>query len=307
MNRFVVIAGYVLLAVVILWGVGQGYRDSYWVTGLLFYVPTPIVVAACLFVLLIAVWRRCWQTALVAVMLAVPPMFMLGWIENRLFNAPSSYGDNPSANTDVRKLTLIHWNIKGAKPDGDTSGARRLLSELDADIFVLSDAPWVTRRLTLKNMSTLQLGRMAVYAAGEIRVLEDLSQGPLKSYLLSWQSPGGQLKILLGDITSSLAIHRAPYLSMLTNSLYGYRADLLVGDLNAPRRSQALAELQPGYRHAYDEAGSGWSYTWPWPIPVYAIDNCIVGPKIKIYQYKTISSSYSDHKLQWLSFSVTDS
>jgi endonuclease/exonuclease/phosphatase (EEP) superfamily protein YafD len=81
-----------------------------------------------------------------------------------------------------------------------------------------------------------------------------------------------------------------------------HRPDIVVGDFNAPRRSRVLSVLGDEYRHAYDVAGSGWSYTWPLPFPVYAIDQCIAGPRVEIVDYRIRSSVLSDHRRQVLDF-----
>lgn len=76
----------------------------------------------------------------------------------------------------------------------------------------------------------------------------------------------------------------------------------VVGDFNAPRRSRALCELPAGYRHAYDTAGTGCGYTWPVPIPMYALDHSLHSASIVPVRYTLESSVYSDHRLQIFDF-----
>jgi endonuclease/exonuclease/phosphatase family metal-dependent hydrolase len=75
----------------------------------------------------------------------------------------------------------------------------------------------------------------------------------------------------------------------------------VLGDFNAVRRATQLQSLPEGYRHAYDAAGSGWSYTWPVPIPFLAIDHCLIGPRIQPIEY-VLGTAHSDHRWQRLDF-----
>ena len=68
----------------------------------------------------------------------------------------------------------------------------------------------------------------------------------------------------------------------------------------------ALDALPEGYHHAYDQAGSGWSYTWPIPCPVWAIDQCIVGPRVQPLRYTQRSTTSSDHRMQIFDFRLRD-
>src|SRR5262249_21619073 len=105
-----------------------------------------------------------------------------------------------------------------------------------------------------------------------------------------------------GGLPSSLAIERAPLLARVRGLIEEGRPDLVVGDFNAPRRSLGLSELPDGYAHAYDAAGTGWSYSWPVPIPLWAIDQCVVGPRVEALRYDLRSTAASDHRLQRLEF-----
>ncbi len=106
------------------------------------------------------------------------------------------------------------------------------------------------------------------------------------------------------DIGASLFNPRDPRLRKLTALMQTERPDLVVGDFNSRRRSRALCPLPGGFEHAYDAAGSGWSYTWPVPCPVLAIDQCIVGTRITPVMYELTSTLRSDHRMQTLDFIV---
>ena len=81
---------------------------------------------------------------------------------------------------------------------------------------------------------------------------------------------------------------------------------VITRDFNAPRRSLAFTELPAGYQHAFDSVGFGYGNTWPMPVPMYALDQCIFGPRVVPADYRLVSSAHSDHRLQVFDFSLRD-
>ena len=126
----------------------------------------------------------------------------------------------------------------------------------------------------------------------------------LKIYFVLWQSDEVELKLFVVDLASSLLNARNPRLHELTALMMLHQPDIVVGDFNAPRRSLAISPLPDGFVHAYEAAGSGWSYTWPVPCPVYAIDQCILGRRIVPLRYDLETTTCSDHRLQILDFTA---
>jgi len=103
-------------------------------------------------------------------------------------------------------------------------------------------------------------------------------------------------------VTSDLLVPRDPLLRRMRALMESERPDLVAGDFNAPRRSRALWPLPPGYSHAYLAAGRGWSYTWPVPCPLYALDQCIVSSAIRPLRYDLAADPASDHRIQLMEF-----
>lgn len=63
------------------------------------------------------------------------------------------------------------------------------------------------------------------------------------------------------------------------------------------------AALPDGYAHAYRTAGGGCGYTWPVPLPVYAIDHCLHGPRVEPIRYH-LGTGASTHRYQMFDFSL---
>lgn len=281
------------------WVIGQLWRDSCWLTGICFYLPSPLLAGALAVAGLVA-WRSARRWALLLLLLASGPLAFVANVENR-WTSPRV---EPGEGTPRR---LVHWNVF----DGQLGWAGILarLQDCHADAYVLSE---VTGDLDLTDAAasfgpgytSLRLGNLAMIARGSLTERQQRSQGAGKACLVDWQLGGDRWSVLIVDLPSSIWIARRPLLEWIVGTIAELQPDLIVGDFNAPRRSAALSELPAGYRHAYDLAGAGWSSTWPVPAPAWAIDQCIVSARLQPLRYELHSTAVSDHRLQVLDFQL---
>ncbi|MBL8799434.1 MAG: endonuclease/exonuclease/phosphatase family protein [Planctomycetia bacterium] len=281
------------------WIVGQIWRDASWLTGLCFYLPSPLLAVSLLFAAAFA-WRSARRWALGLLVLACGPLAFVALIENRWTQPPVELGEG----TPRR---LVHWNVFDGK-----LGWERILTQLEAqraDAYVLSevtgDLDFSAAAATLgSGFTSLRQGSLAIIARGTLteRVERDHDAG--QAWLVDWQLGNSRFSVLVVDLPSSIWIARRPLLEWVIGLVSEFQPDLVVGDFNAPRRSNALAKLPAGYRHAYDLAGSGWSYTWPVPAPCRAIDQCLVSPRLQPFSYELRSTAASDHRMQIFDFQV---
>lgn len=273
------------------WGIGQVFRDCTYLTGLCFYLPTPIVLLASVGC---AIRLRRQRSAAFWLAMTASAVFIchLLVIENRYFARP-----NQTAHATYR---LMHWNVFRGYAGHDRLAAA--IQQVPADIYVFSEVP-DDFELAVDEFHQVRLGNMLVAANGPLNQPNRLeTRDGLRLFSMTWQSPSGPIPIIVADMDSSIAVHRHPLLTELTNWIESERPSLIVGDLNAPRRSAALSELPSGYEHAYESCGSGWSATWPVPIPVYAIDQCIHDASVLPIRYELRSTSLSDHRQQIFEF-----
>lgn len=279
------------------WVVGQVARDASWLTGLCFYLPSPVPAAAFLaFALLYALGKRP-RRALLCVALALPPLVFVGFVENRFFRS------RPPAPPNA--LRLVHWNT-GWKLG--RAGARRALLSQKADLYVISEigASQSVRAFAEALGPSYQatvFGTMAVVGKGTVRPGGwVLNKDRTQVQSVVWEYAGHSTTLFVVDLPSDVYIPRRPMLEQVRALVERDRPDLVVGDFNAPRRSRALADLPAGYEHAYDTSGSGFSYTWPVPLPLYSLDQCIHSPRVTPIRYDLSSSPHSDHRLQAFDF-----
>lgn len=282
------------------WLLGQWLRDRNLLAGFLFYLPSPVValVAAVFAAAMAKAGRR--RTAVVIALLSFPPAWITAVQENRWTPARPEPPEG--------RWKLVHWNVFDA-----SLGAERVMRTLareDADLYLLSELP---DRLDAAFLSAALGGdrdvvirsELGVVARGKLDRIETLvEQKHLQLYQMRWRWKGGELRLFFADSASSLFMARDPNLREIAGWIERRRPDVVVGDFNAPRRSRALWPPPPGYAHAYEASGSGWSYTWPSPLPLLAIDQCLIGLRISPGRYRLRTSPLSDHRMQTLTFDL---
>jgi hypothetical protein len=275
------------------WIVGQIFKDKTWVLGLMFYIPSPVLSVGLLTIAAYSKWRRIPGWKHIGAMAILPLLFVIV-VENRwLPNGPVNLSGN------VRRL--VHWNICRTNMGWDRQKA--VLLNLKPDVIVLSE---VTDEVTPEDFEGYQVRKrsgMLVACRGSIVEYGQLAtRGVVSAFQVRCEMEGYSFNLMVADHTSSLGAWREPGLRRLTTLISEQQPDCVVGDLNAPRLSGALCDLPRGFRHAYDAAGSGYSYTWPVPIPFLAIDQCMCGPRIVPVHYELQSTLLSDHRIQVLDF-----
>lgn len=289
-----------LLGTTIAWAVGQTTRDQYLVTGWLFYIPSPLVALATLSIFAVAVRRRDWKIATCFLLLMLAPLYLVVGVENRWGNR-----SEPRSTSENSTLRVVHWNVFHGQLGW--SVVRSLFEKKEADLILFSEAPSHVSPDEFPDHHVIREGALAAISRFPFSNVRDLSEGDRLLFAFTWELPSRDIHVLLADHPSSLRIHRDPLLKALVDDMLANDADMVFGDLNAPRRSIALSTLPDGYRHAYDVCGRGWSYSWPSPLTAFAIDHCICGPRVEPISYSLDSTLVSDHRMQVLDFRLLES
>lgn len=291
------------MALFAIWAIGQTLRDRTLVTAWAFYLPSAVVFGILVLLAAVEGLRRRWRRAAVLVVLMLPPALMMLLLENRW----QSRGETVRAEVatdaaDLRAdLRVVAWNVADF-PRG-VERAAALLRPLDPDLVLLSEAPGkppqeLEHRLG-GGLRLTPVGSMAIFARGGPLAVEWLArEDELQAAFVRGTFAGRRLGVLAVNVISSPRVPRDPLLERILAMIEARGPDLVLGDFNAPRRSRALARLPAGFRHAYDAAGSGWSATWPAALPLLAIDQTIVGPRLVVRGYSLHTTRISDHRLQ---------
>jgi endonuclease/exonuclease/phosphatase (EEP) superfamily protein YafD len=276
------------------WAIGQIWRDRTLVTAWAFYLPSALVAGVLLLLAVGEAFLRRFRRAGLLCVLALAPAVTVLALENRWL-APVA---PPAGGADLR---VVAWNVADF-PRG-VERAAALLRPLDADLVLLSEAPGKPPQELEHQLGgglrLTPLGAMAVFTREAPLEVEWLArEGELQVALVRWAVAGRTLGVLAVNVISSPRVPRDPLLERIVAMIEQRAPDLVLGDFNAPRRSRALARLPTGFRHAYDSAGSGWSSTWPAALPLLAIDQTIVGPRLAVRGYSLRTTRISDHRLQ---------
>jgi len=282
------------------WAVGELFRDAFSLTGLCFIIPSSFASAALLVAALLAYACGCRRVAGAAALLWLLPTFWLLFVENQWIR-PRPRGDARAA------LRLVHWNVGPVMDHWEPIA--QALAPMGADAYVLSEIvrPEVSNAVAKalgEDFTVCHVRQIAVLARGALKLARPDERMPSRAYLIEWQSARGPLSLLAVDLPSRPFYSRAPWLRQVYDRVAFLKPDLVVGDFNARRRAHWLGHLPKGYAHAYDEAGVGWCYSWPDGFPLWDIDQCILGPRIRPIRYDLVSTGVSDHRLQCLEFSL---
>jgi vancomycin resistance protein VanJ len=308
----------ITVLVMVVWVAGEILRDRNWWMALLFYFPTPVLVGWLLLNLAISRTKR--RRIL---LLLVAPLVMLLLVENHWIRPIDELRSSSTSDTDttqksptatlpeasshpkstriaVRKK-LIHWNV--ARGIMGWEKQWNCIEGMKPDIVVISEIPEPFDAASLTGFDVLTVYGMAVACHGTMTKSRTLVRGgALNAYHVTCTLAEGPFELMIADMTSNILAPRDLYLRPFVALLGERKIDVAVGDFNAPRRSQAFCNLPNGFQHAYDDAGAGWSYTWPVPVPCLAIDQCITGPDVNAVHYELRSTLLSDHRLQILDF-----
>jgi endonuclease/exonuclease/phosphatase (EEP) superfamily protein YafD len=284
------------------WAVGQAARDATWLTGLAFYIPSPVLATLALPLAAVFAASRLPRRSLLLLALAAPPVVFVAYVENDFAAKP------PGPPGEFR---LLHWNVKGQL---GRERVRAAAASERADLYVFTEAhsPLAVGELVvaLRGVGayrSARFGGLAVVGRGDVRDGPRLIDRPRsQAWLVGWEYAGRSLNLLVVDLPSEIDVPRNPLLREVNALIEAHRPDVVVGDFNAPRRSWGLAELPGGYAHAYHAAGGGWGYTWPRPVPVYALDHCLFGPRVVPARYRLGPHPGSDHRCQVFDFSVRE-
>jgi endonuclease/exonuclease/phosphatase (EEP) superfamily protein YafD len=276
------------------WWVGVVMKDRTPFTQLLFFIPPVLVVIMGGLWLFLTLRHRFRLIQLLMFATVYAALFKILVVDHRWNRAPEP---------DRDLIRVVHWNTASG-----ILGVESIVTTLTRDqphILMISEPP-----------THKELPAMAEYALGMPHILR---HGPLtlaSHYPLDNQRtiplPGGTafaadaytlqgpLTLVGVDLISHPNLNRHPPLVALAEWLeenHEYPT-LVLGDFNTPRNALAFRPLREAFHHAYEEAGRGWPYTWPFPVPVYAIDHAWLSEEVTAIDYVLKPARYSDHKRQ---------
>jgi endonuclease/exonuclease/phosphatase family metal-dependent hydrolase len=76
--------------------------------------------------------------------------------------------------------------------------------------------------------------------------------------------------------------------------------DLVIGDFNMTRNSNAMKQLFPAMIDAWDYGGTGWSSSYHRAFPLFHIDHILVSEDFQSLSYELIDPQFGRHSIQLL-------
>ena len=227
LQQFVQVASFVLF---VIWMAGQYFRDRSWLSGLMFYFPTPVFV-----VWLLAAMGYVSQKRKYAGVLLIIPAFVLLAVENQWVR-PSDCGgsrvpsvpiidpvpgevlstaERPIGPSDALQLRLLHWNM--ARGVMGWKQQRQVIESFRPDIVMLSETPSELRIDSFSEFNAVKVADMMVACKGEImqhrrmNEMDGLHSGTaLDVWLVDCDTRAGEIRLAIADMSSFLEIHRHP-------------------------------------------------------------------------------------------------
>lgn len=283
------------------WLGGAVLRDRVPLLKGMYYVPPVVVVAAGAAWLLFArrrapAWARAMMLGIVVAAAA-----KIVWID-------TAWNEPQTAPADA--FRVLQWNT--ASGGRDLTALWRTLGRDAPDLCFLSEAPLgyefekLSRQL-IPGASLHAESGMAVISRYPLQHLASLRIPSGRGWVVRIDAPGGPMDVLMVDLRSNPFYDRFSPISAVADWVRTHDASvplMVVGDFNTPRDSLAFEPLRRRMRHAYEIAGRGWPYSWPVPVPLYAIDHVWVSQSIRVWEQHYAFSTCSDHMRQLLRVSI---
>lgn len=210
-------------------------------------------------------------------------------------------------------IRIVHWNV--SRVDSGLVPSLEALAPYRPDVVVLSEArpskdlPFYAEKV-LGLPHTRHDSGISLLSRFPFTTHAPFSPSDVLVWGVRLYAPSGELDVLCVDVPSHPLLNRVHSLRPLSRWVEN-RTDpaplLVIGDFNTPRDSRAFSVFRAHLRHAYEIAGYGWPYTWPVPIPLYAIDHAWVSPNVVVHRYRLRDAPWSDHRRQIFEISLPTS
>ncbi|HMN95118.1 MAG TPA: endonuclease/exonuclease/phosphatase family protein [Phycisphaerales bacterium] len=288
-----------------IWAAGRLLNDRWLGTQALFWVPSILTLIPS-WLLVAALWKRGalrHPGTIAALGLAAGLSAWLFMVEHRpLRRGPTTPAETPGLRIYHRNL---HWPNRRAAP-----ALLEAIIDRSDDLILLTEPGWLLleergKALIEAGWILVRSGRYAILShipILEVRSLVRRHDLDITMLRVDASSRGlGALTIALVDLPSNPLIGRmnlARELRYVLDQELAPDFDIAVGDFNATRGSAAIAALFPGMRHAWDDAGRGWSGSWPSPLPLWHIDHVLLGPELRATDHRLLGDRILRHRAQ---------
>lgn len=300
------------------WWAGWIYKDSTEHTTALYYVPAIAFIIAGFLWLFFTLSHRFRVVQFLVFATVISCFVKILVVDHNWNRRPETLPDD--------NIRILHrntaWGVSGVE-----SIVRTITNDLP-DIIVITEPPRLDmisdvayQALDVEHVFTsdgITLGsRFPITYLGDRRISDivawhariDTDQGSfilIAANLMPPQASGrggpvGMAIDLASEYLPRTDIDRESIINRLTkwiDSIDSTLPKVFIADLNTPHDSTLLKPFRKRMRFAYESNGRGWPYSWPVPLPSYAIDHTWVSFNVTVNDYVLKKSQFSDHKQQ---------
>lgn len=211
-------------------------------------------------------------------------------------------------------LVLVNWNASILPGDDSfqdalvqSDKALQLLTDLEAEVLIIFNGSYLrlsSQWKAFEDRFNHEARSAMVMVLSDHEILEVrpilVNRGSL-ILRIRVRHLGEERTIWGVDLPSSPRLSRSDLFASLRaqlNEMNQADPDLLLGDFNVPRGSRSLKRAFPDFRNAFAEAGSGWHGTWPREVPLWDLDQVLVGPGLAAVRYEVVTPPIGMHCIQ---------
>jgi hypothetical protein len=292
--------GLLLLVVVVL--VGWVWGDTHAWSQPFSWVPAVALFALLVLGLLLVCFVRHRMGTILTEIMLVFLLFTGSWIVG------TEWGMFRATALEPGDFVIVHWNVTWPGKKFELNDPYDyLLEKSGADVLIISEPGqfgWGEEGKSLRNgwAYSARSTNALVLSKNPLDVVRPaLAADGISLLLIEMELGGRKARIWVIDMPSDPKSLRGVLFASLKEMIQAADMDppdLIVGDLNVTRHSRALEATFPDMRNAFDEAGIGWSGTWPRRFPLWQIDQVLVAPSMRCVQYKVIDLGVGRHRLQ---------
>lgn len=278
------------------WWIGRIATDRVPSLIMLSYIPSLLVAAGGFIWLFLTLRNRFKLLQLFVFATVAACLVKVLVIDHRWHRAP--------AELPPQHVRILHWNT--ARGMLGVESVMRTINDDTPDIVLISEPP---RHEAMTNIAFYALGMKHVYygdgisiaAHYPIKFIDNIIMPAAAGWHVIVETHAGPLEFAAVDFVSRPSMNRRPAIDALARWIdqrTNHLPLVIMGDFNTPHDADSMRALRDRLDYAYEQRGRGWPYTWPVPVPLYAIDHTWTSQDVTVRDFQLKTAKFSDHKRQ---------
>jgi endonuclease/exonuclease/phosphatase (EEP) superfamily protein YafD len=256
-------------------------KDTFYISGLLFYAtPLPLIALGLLFLLLfVKAYARKYYVIFAFIIAII-------W-----FNR--SYTSSPEVATE-NSLEIVLWNgyrisnFEDAFSENKSIPDVMVIIECDEGEYQKIKAKYPNYHFELTEK------QVGIFSKTPINIHTNVKT---KDHVVVVHFSTNNTNFYAIDVSSDLRHFRKPMLKSILSEVKTEDKTIILGDFNTPFESLFFKNFKKNYQHAFTEKGNGFRETWFWNFPILVLDHIWLSHDLEILKTQKISTWKSDHSM----------